>query len=251
MKISLITVSYNSASVLETCLQSVARQEYDSIEYIVVDGGSNDGTAKRIENYKDVVSTFVSEPDEGIYDAMNKGIALASGDVIGMINSDDMLADPRVIAWVAEAFERKPVEALFGDVVYVNPENLGRTVRYFPGKGFHPEKMKRGFMPPHPSFYVKREVYERYGRFDTDFDICADFELMVRLFLKAKISYSYLPKTMVKMRTGGASTSGLLSNVKINQEMLLALRKNGIRSSYAHLYSRYTSKILQLINRPS
>ena len=251
MKVSLITVAWNNASVIETCLQSVANQSYGDIEYIVIDGNSSDGTQDKVKEYSHIVSHFISEPDMGSYDAMNKGVQLASGDVIGLINSDDMLAGDGVIGRVVDEFQKKDCDSIFGDVVYVEEEDLDKVVRYFPGKGFRPEKMKQGFMPPHPSFNVKRELYEKYGLYDTSFDICADFELMVRLFIKEGISYSYIPQTLVKMRTGGASTSGIKSNIKINQEMLRSLRLYVISSNYPLLYSRYLSKVFQLISRPS
>lgn len=251
MKISLITVSWNNAGVIRTCLDSVAGQDHPDMEYIVIDGASTDGTQDIVRSYGDLVDYFVSESDKGIYDAMNKGVALATGEVIGLINSDDMLAHEGVLSRVAKEFEEKDCEAIFGDVVYVDPTDLEKTVRYYPGKGFRPSMMKQGNMPPHPSFYVKKELYEKFGLYDTKFRITADFELMVRMFLNGGISYSYIPEVLVKMRTGGASTSGLGSLLKINQEMLVSLQQNGIRSNYFQLYSRYFSKIFQLISKPA
>ncbi|MCI4668417.1 MAG: glycosyltransferase [Bacteroidia bacterium] len=250
MKVSLVTVSWNNADVIKNCLDSVASQDHPELEYIIIDGASKDGTQDIIKSYNGLTNHFVSEPDKGIYDAMNKGLKLASGEVIGLINADDFLVHEHVISRVVREFEEKEVDAIFGDVEYVDPDDLDRVVRYYPGKGFKPAMMKQGNMPPHPSFYVKRELYERFGLFDTQFRITADFEFMVRLFLKGGISYSYIPETLVKMRTGGASTSGLKSMLNINREMLVSLRQNGISSNYLHLYSRYFKKIFQLIKRP-
>ncbi|MEO0896481.1 MAG: glycosyltransferase family 2 protein [Bacteroidota bacterium] len=251
MKVSIITITWNSEAYLESCIKSVEMQDYPDIEYIIIDGKSSDKTMEIVGKYNHVVSHWVSEPDEGIYDAMNKGISLAKGEIIGQLNSDDMLNDPTVISRIVQKFKETQAEAVYGDLVYVAPDDLEKVVRYYPAHDFEPPKMRQGNMPPHPTFYVKRELYEELGLYDKEMEICSDFEFMVRAFLVKKISYGYIPHILVKMRTGGVSTSGIQSNLKINQEMLEALRRNNISSNYGRLYSRYFQKIFQLVNRPA
>ena len=183
MKISIVTVTYNAAKHLRTCIESVMNQDYPDLEYILIDGASTDGTQEIIAAYEDRIAHNISEPDEGLYDAMNKGIALASGEVIGILNADDFYAYPEVISEVMSRFSDPEIQTVYGDLIYVDEEDIKKVVRYFPGKGFHHRQMRRGLMPPHPTFFVRRELYERCGGFDTQFDICADFDLM---FLMAR-----------------------------------------------------------------
>ncbi len=250
MKVSIITVCYNAAPYLRDCIDSVLSQDYPLLEYIIIDGGSTDDTQAIVQSYGSQVSHFVSEPDQGLYDAMNKGLALASGEVIGMLNADDFYTGPTVISQVAQALRASGAETLFGDLVYVPEEDPDKIVRYFPGRDFHPRQMRRGLMPPHPTFFVQKQLYEAHGGFNTSYRICADFDLMLRLFLLHQVSYHYLPQVMVKMRTGGSSTQGIKSTLQINEEMLQSCRSHGIRTNRIRIYAKYFRKIFQLVRKP-
>lgn len=247
MKISIITVCYNAEKYIRTCIDSIVAQSYKDIEYIIIDGLSKDGTMDIVRSYGDKITKCVSEKDKGLYDAMNKGVKLATGDIIGILNADDFFADNGVLQRVADAFAQNPTDTLFADLVYVHEDNLDKVTRFFSPKNFVPTQMSQGLMPPHPTFYVKRECYEKFGYFDTQFRICADFDLILRFLLIHQCSYQYLPKTLVKMRTGGASTQGIKSTIKINQEMRDSCRKNGVKTSLFYIYTKYFSKIFQLI----
>ncbi|GAB4428654.1 MAG: glycosyltransferase family 2 protein [Bacteroidia bacterium] len=248
--VSLITVTYNAAQNLHSCIGSVRAQDYPHIEHIVIDGASTDGTQDIVRSYGDAIAHFVSEPDAGLYDAMNKGLARATGDIVGILNADDMYAHAGVISAVVDAMQRSGADTLFADLVYVSDERPGEIVRYFPGRGFRPTMMRRGFMPPHPTYFVRRALYARYGGFDTQFRICADFDLMVRHFVVQGVRYHYLPQVIVHMRTGGSSTQGLRSTRTINREMLRSLRQHGVRTHMLLIYSKYINKIFQLIRKP-
>jgi len=250
LRFSLITVAYNAAPYIRTAIESVLAQDHPHIDYLVVDGGSTDGTQDIVRSYGKRVK-LLAEPDEGLYDAMNKGIARAQGDVIGLLNADDLYASDQVISQVAAAFAGSGSDTVFGDLVYVREEDLLQVVRYFPGRGFQPRRwLRRGMMPPHPTFFVRRHLYEKAGAFDLQYRIAADFDLMVRFFLKHQVSYTYLPEVLVRMRTGGSSTAGLASNLQINREMLRSLRSHGIPSNLPLIYSKYLTKVFQLLRRP-
>ncbi len=251
MNISIITVSYNAAPTIRQTIESVLGQDYPHIEYIVVDGNSTDGTQDLVRSYGSRIATFVSEPDKGLYDAMNKGLALASGDVVGILNADDLYAHSRVISNVMATFADTGADGLFADLVYFTSEQPDKITRFYPGKGFEPGKMLSGNMPPHPTFFVKRSFYKAHGGFDNSYRICADFELMVRFFHRAKGTFAYLPEVIVRMRSGGSSTRGLSSTFTINREMLRACRSNGLNTSLPRIYSKYFTKIFQLLRRPS
>ena len=246
MKISIITVVWNNKDTIKDAIDSVLNQTYKDIEYIVVDGASTDGTVEIVKSYGDKITKFVSESDQGLYDAMNKGIRLATGDVVGILNSDDFYIDEFVIEKVVKVFEEKEVDSLFADLVYVKPDNVKKTVRHYDSSQFHPEKFAYGWMPAHPTFFVKRNAYEQYGLFKTDYKIAADYELLVRLLHKHKLTYFYLQETIIKMRMGGASTSGFKSNVILNQEIIRACSENGISTNMFKVLSKYPKKILGL-----
>ena len=247
MKISIITVALNSEKTIKDTIKSVIFQSYRSIEYIVIDGGSTDRTIDVIKKYKSYIDIFISEPDEGIYDAMNKGVSMASGDVVGILNSDDFYVNEFVIEKVVKEFERK-IDCLFGDLVYVGSENLDKIVRYYDSSQFSPLKFAFGWMPAHPTFFVKREIYKKYGVFRTDLKIAADFDLMVRFLYTHNISYYYMKDVLVKMRVGGVSTS--FSSIWINNlEILRVCKDNGINTNIFKILSKYPVKILGLLNR--
>jgi len=247
-KVSIITVVYNGASYVEMAITSVLSQRYSCIEYILIDGGSTDGTVNIVNRYKDSISTFISEPDNGIYDAMNKGIALATGDVVGILNSDDFYIDEFVIEKVIKEFDEKGVDSVYSDLVFVNPKNLEKTVRYYDSSQFNPSRFAYGWMPAHPTFFVKKKAYDKYGVFRTDLKIGADFDILVRFLYTHGISYSYMQEVLVKMRVGGVSTS--FSSIWINNiEALKVCRENGIDTNIFKILSKYPAKLLGLFKK--
>jgi glycosyltransferase involved in cell wall biosynthesis len=246
---SVITTSRNSSVTIKCAIDSVRAQTKESIEYIIVDGESIDGTVDIVKSYGSQISSFVSEPDAGIYDAINKGIRMATGEIVGVLHSDDFFYDDRVLERVAEAFADENTDAVFGDVRFVKPNNLDKTVRYYSSAKFRIDEFKYGQMPAHPSFYVRRELFEKLGYYKTDYKIAADFELMLRFLYVHKVRFRYLDMPLVTMRTGGASTKSLLSNITINREVLRACRENGLNTDYLRIYSKYFFKVFQLFNR--
>lgn len=248
MKVSLITVSYNSAATIKDTIESVLAQDYPDIEYILVDGKSKDNTVDIIRSFDGRVSKWISEPDKGIYDAMNKGLQMTSGDVVGMLNSDDFYYSNSIISQVAEAFRDESVDAVFGNLIFVDPGDLQKTVRTYSSKNWHPGKFARGFMPAHPTFFVRRKYYEKFGNFKTDYKIASDYEMLIRLLYVHKLTYRYLPMTMVVMRKGGVSSNGIKSNIILNNEIKRACEENGIRTNLPLIYLKYFTKIFELIN---
>lgn len=250
MKISIITVSYNSAKTIKDTIDSVLRQKYSDYEYLVVDGASKDGTVDIIREYEPKFEgrmCWISEPDRGIYDAMNKGIEMATGDVVGILNSDDFFTDINVLERVAKEFEADTaLEAIYGDVHFVKDEDLTKCTRYYSSSYFRPWLLRFGFMPAHPSFYVRKEVYEKYGLYDMQFRTSSDFEMMVRLFAKNKINAKYIPMDFVTMRAGGESTAGVEAKKKVNRDIASSLKKHGIYTCQAFQWVRYAWKVIEL-----
>lgn len=248
MKISIVTATWNSGATLRDTMQSVLGQSYRDFEHIIVDGLSKDDTLDIVREYEpkyDGRLKWISEKDKGLYDAMNKGIALATGDVIGILNSDDFFSSPDILRLVAENFE--DVDAVYGDIHFVNDSDLTKSVRYYSSAHFTPERMRMGFMPAHPSFYCRRELYLKYGLFDTSFRIAADFEQLLRLIYIQRIRTRYIPLDFVTMRTGGASTSGFRSHKRIYAEHMRAYRKNGIRGNFFLESIRYAYKLREVL----
>lgn len=247
MKISIITITYNSEKTLADTIQSVLNQTYPNIEYIIVDGASKDNTVSIIKEYEPYFEgrmKWISEKDKGLYDAMSKGIRMATGNIVGILNSDDFFTSKEVLQNVANAFlQDVKLDAVYGDVHFVHPSNLNKCVRYYSSKIFKRSLMKLGFMPAHPSFYIRRECFDKYGLYKTDYKVAADFEFLLRVIYKEKIKTQYLPIDMVTMRTGGASTSGLESHKRIMKEHLRAFRENGIYTNSLLLSLRYFYKI--------
>jgi glycosyltransferase len=209
MKISLITAVLNNKDTIIDAIESISRQTYKGIEHIIIDGGSTDGTLDTIKRYNGSIARIISEPDGGIYDALNKGISFASGDVVGALHADDFYSNDNVIKMVAEVFEKKNVDSCYGDLEYVNKRNTDRVLRHWKSSEYVPGKFRFGWMPPHPTFFVRKEIYEKYGYFNTKFQVAADYELMLRLFEKHKISTHYIPEVLVKMRFGGMSNNSV------------------------------------------
>ena len=231
MKISLITVCFNSSKTIEKTIESVLLQQKCNLEYIVIDGASQDNTLEIIQKYSNQIDVIISEKDNGIYDAINKGINLATGDYIGILNSDDIFTNQFVLSNILKEFTaNNNLDCLIGDICFVNDNN--KIIRYYTSKSWIPGKLKLGLMPPHPSFYCKRSLFQTLGNYRIDFKIAADYELFVRYFLINKISYKYLPSNFVTMKIGGVSTKSLGSNLLINKEVLKALKINKIQSSY-------------------
>lgn len=247
MKISLVTATYNSAATLQDTIDSIAAQTYSPIEYIIVDGGSKDTTVSIIQSNLHIVNKWISEPDKGLYDAMNKGIAMATGDIVGIINSDDFYHRPDAIEKIVEGFSDPDIDCVFADIRFVKPEDLNKTIRYYSSKRFNVDAFSRGFMPAHPTFFTYRTNFEKFGYYKLDYKIAADFELLVRFLFKHKLKYRYLNFDLMKMRLGGVSTASFRSTWIINQEDLRACRENGLKTNYIRLYSRYFRKLLEYI----
>jgi glycosyltransferase involved in cell wall biosynthesis len=249
MKVSLITVSFNSEETIEDTFLSVFSQKDIDLEYIVVDGGSKDNTLAIIEKYKDRIDLFISEKDEGIYDGMNKGLKMATGDVIGILNSDDVLAGDTILSEVLKTFERSNADGVYGDLVYVSRDDLFKVTRKWISGNYKDGDFKMGWMPPHPTFYVKKEVYDKYGVFNLDFSSAADYEIMLRFIHKNKIKIAYLPKVMVKMRQGGQSNASLSNRLKANREDRRAWEVNGLKPGPLTLLFKPLSKLTQFIKK--
>ncbi|UCS93975.1 glycosyltransferase [Echinicola marina] len=247
MKVSIITACYNAGSTLGNTIESVAAQDYPDIEYIIVDGGSQDNSLDIIKSHEDKIDHWISEPDEGLYDAMNKGIKMATGDVVGIINADDFYHRTDAVSKIVEGFSSTDVQAVFADIRFVSPENLEKTVRYYSSKDFQVSSFKRGIMPAHPTFFTFRENFEKYGYYMKDFRIAADFELLLRFLYRHQLSFKYIPIDLMKMRTGGLSTQYLRNNIRINREDMRACRMNGLSTNYINLYSRYFKKVWEFL----
>ena len=252
MKISIITVCYNSEKTIEDTLRSVLEQKHENIEHIIIDGGSTDRTLAAVATVGAHVAKIISEPDNGIYDAMNKGIALATGDIVGFINADDFYPSPDVLSTVASAFESSGADCCYGDLCYVQQEDVSTIVRFWRSSPFASGKFSRGWCPPHPTFFVRREVYARLGGFDLSFNIAADFELMMRYLEGAHISSRYIPKVLVKMRLGGTTNRNLINIFKQNVEIRRALSSIGRRSSLVRfIFNKLFIRLIQFVSRPA
>lgn len=250
MKISIITVSYNAAATIRDTIESVMAQDHPDVEYIIVDGGSKDGTMDIVREYSDRMGKVVSERDQGIYDAMNKGIAMATGDVVGILNSDDFYSYNQVLSDVDRLMSTSGAQCLIGDLVIVHPDHPEKIQRYYSSEGFHLGWFTHGDMPPHPTFFVRRELYERYGNFEKSYRITADYDLMLRMMYIGKESWVRLPRVMVTMRGGGNSNNGFRSKIRLNQEIMHSLRKHGLPSGALRVYSKYLRKVFQFFRRP-
>lgn len=248
MKVSIVTTSFNSSSTLRDTINSVLSQSYPDIEYIVKDGGSTDGTIDILKEYEPKFHgsmKWVSKKDNGIYDGMNQGIEMATGDIIGILNADDFFTSNDVIEKAAKNIESKNVDAVYGDIHFVKGTDLNKCVRYYSSKPFRPFWLRFGFMPAHPSFYIKRNILLKAGLYKTNYKIGADFEMMVRLFYRCHISYHYLNKDFVTMRVGGVSTKSIRSRKILLDEDVRACRENGIYTNHMFVALKYLYKIFE------
>ena len=248
MKISIITIAWNSGKSIGDAIKSVVSQTYPDIEYIIVDGLSKDNTMEVVKSFGTKVTKSVSERDKGIYDALNKGIAMAEGDVIGFMHSDDLFADEFVIEKVAKLFEESGADSIYGDLEYVYKNDTSKVLRYWKSGKFSLRNLKMGWMPPHPTLYIKREVYQKYGGFDISFKIAADYDSMLRFLGKYKISTAYLPEVMVKMRVGGASNRSLKNIIQKSKEDLHAIKKNEFGNIFTLVFKNLR-KVTQFIKK--
>jgi len=249
MKVSIITATYNSSSTVLDCIQSVNNQTYTDIEHIIIDGLSTDNTLERINSIPNKVQKTISEPDKGIYDAMNKGIEIAQGDIIGILNSDDFLASNDSIAKIVKTFEKENCDAVFGNLDFVSFSNVSHVVRRWKSAPYELNGFVKGWHPPHPTLYIKRDVYEKYGNFDISLTVSADFELMLRFFEKHQIKTYYLDETIVKMRYGGESTGSIKKIITGNINILKAFKKNGIQVPSFYTLQRILTKVKQFFHR--
>lgn len=246
MKVSIITIAYNSEETIEDTIKSVVEQSYTNIEYIIIDGGSKDGTLGIVDRYKDGISKIVSEPDKGIYDAMNKGVNSATGDLVGILNSDDLYAHPDVVSKVVTSIGDK--DGLYADLVYVDRENTDQVTRYWKSGEYQSGAFKKGWMPPHPTFFVRKSCYEQFGTYSLELRSAADYELMLRFIHKNQISLAYLPETIIKMRVGGQSNVTLKNRLAANKEDRMAWKMNGLNPGLATV-RKPLSKLTQFMKK--
>lgn len=247
MKVSIITAAFNSVQTLEDTVKSVLEQTYSNIEYIVVDGGSTDGSLNVVRRYEQQFCgrmKWISEKDRGIYDAMNKGIQMATGDIVGILNSDDYFTRKDVIERMVDSFD-KELDAVYGDIHFIRDGQPDKCIRYYSSKRFSPMWLRFGFMPAHPSFYCRREVFDKAGLYKTDYAIGSDYEMMVRLFLKFQIKTKYLPMDFVTMRTGGTSTRNVKSRLTLIKDDVRGCRENGIYTNSLMISVKFLYKLFE------
>ncbi len=247
ISVSIIIIVYNNASYIEDAIKSVLSQNYNDIEYIVIDGGSTDGTVEIVKGFGDRINIFISESDEGIYDALNKGVLLATGDVIAFLHSDDVYANKSVISDVVDLFDND-TQGVYGDLVYTDKVDMNKVFRYWKSCDFSPMLLSKGWMPPHPTLFLRREVYKKYGAFDTSFKIAGDYDFMLRI-LKDNIVVKYLPQVIYRMRVGGESNRSIKNILDKSKEDLRAMRQNEISQPFWALFYKNISKIIQLVRR--
>lgn len=246
MKVSIITVSYNSSKTIRDTIDSVLSQDYTDIEYIIIDGNSTDGTQDIVRSFGPRISRFVSEKDNGLYDAMNKGLALATGEIIGIINSDDIYAHSKIISSIVSVFKSKSIDITYGDLFYFKTGFPDLPLRYYKGGHFSLKRVTYGLMPPHPTFFIRKSIYEKYGNFDTQFTLSADFDLILRFLGIYKVAFAYIPEVIVKMRTGGKSTSSLKRTLIMNREDIRSCKKYGLKTNLFKFHLKYVVKLFQL-----
>jgi len=250
LRVSVVTVCFNSAGTIEGTIRSVREQEYGHVEHVVVDGGSTDGTQEIVARYNGRIRKFISEPDDGIYDAMNKGLRLAEGEIVGFLNADDVYAGPSVISEIAAAFEGGPADAVYGDLIYVRQRDTRQVVRYWRAGKYGPKAFHSGWVPPHPTFFCRMALYRELGGFDPAYRIAGDFELMLRFIEKHGIRMRYIPKPLVHMRAGGRGNT-LRGIFQGNRELIRAFHRNGMPFPARFFGARLARRIWQFARRPA
>lgn len=246
MKISIITITYNSEKTVEDTIKSVVSQDFPNVEYLIIDGLSKDKTLQVVNKYSAYIDKVVSEKDKGLYDALNKGIKHATGEVVGMLHSDDVYANNQVLSKVAQQFAIDPsLEAVYADLVFVDRDNTEKVLRTWKSGAYKEDAFKQGWMPPHPTFFVKKSVYDRLGGFNLDLKLSADYELMLRFIHKEKIKIAYLPEVIVKMRMGGISNTSFFVKLKANMEDKLAWKLNGVKPGWFTTIRKPLKKLSQ------
>lgn len=250
MRVTLITATYNSGASIKSCLDSVVSQDYDDFEYLIIDGKSSDDTLSIVKDYQQKYSyiKLISEKDQGIYDALNKGVVLSKGDVIGFVHSDDLLASKTVISEIVSTLKNKALDGVYGDLEYVRKEDTAKVVRFWRSRSFNSKLLSKGWMPAHPTLFLKKEVYEKYGKFNLTYKISADYDFMLRVLKDDSLKFGYLPKVITKMRIGGASNGSINNIIKKTKEDYRAIRSNHIGGWFSILIKN-TSKIKQLFIR--
>lgn len=251
MKISIVTACYNSAATIHDTLRTIQMQTHPDIEHIIIDGGSTDGTLEILEKNRAHIAHLTSERDNGLYDAMNRGVAKATGDVIGLLNSDDLLAHKDVLSNVAKALSNPDVDACYGDLVYVKQDNIDETVRYWKSRDYEPALIGKGWIPAHPTFYAKREVHDKFSMlFNLDYKLAADYELLLKLLYAHKINVAYIPDVMVRMRLGGTTNKSLKNIVNQNKEIMKALELHNYPYSPVKMFaSKLIDRVQQYAKR--
>ncbi len=249
MKVSIITVCYNAVAHIDETLRSVVMQDHRDIEHIVIDGGSNDGTQAKIERYREVIAHVVSGPDAGVYDAMNKGLCLATGEVIAFVNAGDMIARRDVVSSMVKEFAKDDTAVIYGDALMVDPADITNVKRFWKGGDYHRNNFKKGWMPPHLATYIRRSAYDRYGHFRNDLKVSADYELMFRFLYKQRLPARYVPKVLVRFRLGGVSNRSFAHIWRANVEVYRAWKLNGERVSPLIILRKPMGKLLQYLKK--
>ncbi len=248
MTISIITATYNAEKTIESAICSVSNQSYSDIEYIIVDGGSTDNTLKIVNRYKNRVQHFISEPDKGIYDAINKGISIATGEIIGVLHADDLFYDNDIIKQIAQEFIQGNYSGVYGDLQYVNAQNTNKVIRYWKSCDYKLSLLKTGWMPPHPTLFVQKEVFKNIGNYSLKYKIAADYDFILRLFSTPEYSFKYIPLVITKMRVGGASNKSIKNIIQKSKEDISALKQNKI-GGVSTLIWKNISKIPQFFKK--
>jgi glycosyltransferase involved in cell wall biosynthesis len=248
MKVTVITACYQSEATIQKAIDSVAGQSWASVEHIVIDGASRDATVSIVERNLSKIAHFVSEPDDGVYQAMNKGLKLATGDVIAFLNSDDVYANPLVLESIVRTMQEEGLDALYGDVEFFHADKPDKVVRTYDSGRFKPSRIGWGWMPAHPALFIRRDIYERFGYFREDYKIAGDYEFIARVFKLGQLKSRHVDQVLVRMQTGGLSTSGLAATYQINKEILRACRQNGIDTNWLKILSKYFFKLGEFLH---
>lgn len=247
MKVSIVTATYNSSSIISSAIESIIQQSYSNLEWLIIDGASKDNTLSVIKKEYLGDVKILSERDKGIYDALNKGIKLASGDIIGFVHSDDFLASKDILIKIVEAFRNEKTDGIYGDLQYIHKENTSKVIRHWKSQCFYPNLLKKGWMPAHPTLFLRKEVYEKHGLFNLDYKIAADYDLILRVFSDPELRFHYLPEIITKMRVGGASNKSFKNILLKSKEDLKALKANNIENPYRALAYKNFSKLNQFL----